>query len=146
MKNQVPEALKGFGERLRRLRRNANYTQAELSSMLGVVTSSVGKYESAADSYPSVEILVKLAEIFDVSTDYLLRGLSVAPVLENNGTLNANAFIQANSGDVSVDSNSVQSPEAEELLKIYKNLTGLKRLELLSYAFKLSQEQSGGLS
>ena len=142
MKNQVPEALKGFGERLRRLRRNANYTQAELSSMLGVVTSSVGKYESAADSYPSVEILVKLAEIFDVSTDYLLRGLSVAPVLENNGTLNANAFIQASSGN----NGSVQSPEAEELLKIYKNLTGLKRLELLSYAFKLSQEQSGGLS
>lgn len=142
MKNQVPEALKGFGERLRRLRRNANYTQAELSGMLGVVTSSVGKYESAADSYPSVEILVKLAEIFDVSTDYLLRGLSVAPVLENNGTLNANAFIQASSGN----NGSVQSPEAEELLKIYKNLTGLKRLELLSYAFKLSQEQSGGLS
>ena len=126
-------------------RKKNGWSQEELADKLGVSRQSVSKWEGA-QAVPDMKKIVLLSEIFGVSTDYLLRGLSVAPVLENNGTLNANAFIQANSGNVSVDSNSVQSPEAEELLKIYKNLTGLKRLELLSYAFKLSQEQSGGLS
>ena len=67
--------MKDFGSRLRKLRRDAEMSQAELAEQLGVVPSAVGKYERLADSYPSVEILLKIADYYNVSTDYLLRGI-----------------------------------------------------------------------
>ena len=37
--------MDGFGERLKKLRREANITQKALADYLGVVPSAVGKYE-----------------------------------------------------------------------------------------------------
>ena len=65
--------MTGFGERLKKLRRDADITQSELAAHLGVVPSAVGKYERIPDAYPSVEALIKIAEFFNVSIDYLLH-------------------------------------------------------------------------
>ena len=51
--------MDGFGERLRRLRKSRDITQSDLAEYIGVVPSAVGKYERLADSYPSVEALIK---------------------------------------------------------------------------------------
>ena len=59
--------MDGFGERLRRLRKSRDITQSDLAEYIGVVPSAVGKYERLADSYPSVEALIKISEYFDVS-------------------------------------------------------------------------------
>ena len=136
--------MKNFGERLRKLRRHADMTQSDLAKKLGVVTSAVGKYEGIDGSYPSVEVLVKIAECFNVSTDYLLRGIQVVPVFENNitGTLNTGSFIQANNGDVTVDKSRTLSPEVSELLRIYGNLNGQKRIALLACANRLSDSSA----
>lgn len=37
--------MDGFGERLKRLRKERNITQGQLAETLGVVASAVGKYE-----------------------------------------------------------------------------------------------------
>ena len=60
-----------FGETLKRLRIEAGYTQKQLADKLGVTKSVVSYYE-LQERYPSPEILLKLAVIFHVSTDYLL--------------------------------------------------------------------------
>lgn len=60
-----------FGGRLRLLRKEKNMTQKVLASRLGLATSAICSYEAGA-RYPSYEILIKIAGIFRVSTDYLL--------------------------------------------------------------------------
>ena len=60
-----------FGEKLRELRTSFGMTQAELASRLRVTKSVVSYYE-LHERTPSPEVLIKLADIFHVSTDYLL--------------------------------------------------------------------------
>ena len=62
-----------FRDRLKELRKLNGYTQESLAAELGLERSAVGKYESPkANAMPSAEILNKLAELFNVSVDYLL--------------------------------------------------------------------------
>ncbi len=60
-----------FGVRLKELRLEKKFTQDDLSKILGVSDRAIGYYESGA-RHPDFEGLKKLAQFFDVSTDYLL--------------------------------------------------------------------------
>lgn len=60
-----------FGDRLKTLRLQAGLTQKQLAERLGVTKSVISYYELLERS-PSPDIIVKLAAIFHVSTDYLL--------------------------------------------------------------------------
>lgn len=62
---------KFFGEKLRELRKQNGLTQKELASMVGITKSVVSFYE-LGDRTPSPDIVRKLAQIFHVSSDYLL--------------------------------------------------------------------------
>lgn len=63
-----------LGERLRDLREEFNYDQKDLGEKLHITASAYGYYEQERNE-PSLETLMKLAKIYNVSTDYLL-GLS----------------------------------------------------------------------
>lgn len=60
-----------FGKRLRSARLNSHLTQQQVADMLGVTVNSYQKYEQAMRS-PSLETLVKLSDIFNVPTDWIL--------------------------------------------------------------------------
>ena len=60
-----------FGDRLKRLRQDASLTQQQLAERIGVTKSTVSYYE-LSERAPSPEVLIKLAGIFHVTTDYLL--------------------------------------------------------------------------
>lgn len=60
-----------FEDRLKKLRELSNLTQNELASKLGVTKQSVSNWENG-NILPSIEMLVKIAKLFSVSTDYLL--------------------------------------------------------------------------
>ena len=60
-----------FGERLKKLRKQAGYTQKQLAEKIWVTKTSISYYE-LSERTPSPEILVKLAVAFHVTTDYLL--------------------------------------------------------------------------
>lgn len=60
-----------MGEKLKSLRIEKKLTQKQVASRIGLAISAVSSYESGA-RYPSYDVLVKLARIFHVSTDYLL--------------------------------------------------------------------------
>ena len=55
------------------LRRNAGMTQKELAQHIHVSASAIGMYEQGR-RLPTVPILVSLAEVFDVTIDYLVTG------------------------------------------------------------------------
>lgn len=58
-------------DKIRYLREQNRFTQAELAKKLGITRSSVNAWEMGI-SVPSTQYVVELAGIFKVSTDYLL--------------------------------------------------------------------------
>ncbi len=58
-------------ERIRALREERGLTQKELAEAIGVDRTAIAKYESGASGAKS-EMLGKLANYFDVTTDYIL--------------------------------------------------------------------------
>lgn len=60
-----------FGNVLKELRLQSGMTQKDLATKIGVTKSVISYYELSERS-PSPEVLIKLANIFHVSTDYLL--------------------------------------------------------------------------
>jgi len=80
-----------FGEILKDLRKRAGLTQEQLGEQIGKSKSVVSFYELRERS-PSPAILVKLASVFHVSTDYLLgvdpsRRLDVSELSEEDITV-----------------------------------------------------------
>ena len=63
--------MKIFQERLIEQRRLNKLTQRQLAEYLQITQPSYIRYENGS-SEPSLENLVKLADYFDVSVDYLL--------------------------------------------------------------------------
>lgn len=60
-----------FGKRLRKLRYEQGLKQKDLAEKLGVSTSTIGMYERE-HRQPDADTIIKIAEFFHVSTDYLL--------------------------------------------------------------------------
>ncbi|KEI75858.1 helix-turn-helix domain-containing protein [Clostridium botulinum] len=60
-----------FGDRLRELREEKQLTQEELGKLLNVSRQAVSSYEKG-ENEPTIDALVKIANIFNVSLDYLL--------------------------------------------------------------------------
>ena len=63
--------MKIFCERLLALRKEYGYTQRQVAQMLGISQPSYMRYENGT-AQPSLESLSALADIFDVSSDYLI--------------------------------------------------------------------------
>lgn len=60
-----------IGERITQLRKQQNLSQDELAKKAGVSRTIIGNYERKANT-PSIEVLLKLAKVFNVSVDYLI--------------------------------------------------------------------------
>ena len=76
-----------MGEKLKSLRIEKKLTQKQVADKIGLAISAVSSYESGT-RYPSYDVLVKLARIFHVSTDYLLgitdkRNIDVTGLSDN---------------------------------------------------------------
>ncbi len=60
-----------FAIRIKELRKAENISQTQLAKLIGVAQSNISDWENNI-SRPEYEKLVKIAQIFDVSVDYLL--------------------------------------------------------------------------
>ncbi len=60
-----------LGYRLRELRRSRSWSQTDLGNKLGVSKVSVSGYEKGT-RVPSMDILLMIIKLFDVSADYML--------------------------------------------------------------------------
>ncbi len=61
-----------FADKVVQLRKKSGWSQEELAEKLNVTRQSVSKWEGA-QSIPDLEKILQLAQIFGVSTDYLLK-------------------------------------------------------------------------
>ena len=60
-----------FGVILKQLRKNRGMTQSEVGKHVGLSKAVVSKYENGL-GYPSFDVLIRIADFFGVTTDFLL--------------------------------------------------------------------------
>ena len=60
-----------ISKKLRNLRKDFNISQVDLATKLGVTKQCVSNWEND-NILPSIEMLVKIAQYFNTSTDFLL--------------------------------------------------------------------------
>ena len=59
-----------LADRIRQLRQEHRWTQAELGQKIKIHQKQISSYERGVN-IPSTEVLIKMADIFDVTLDYL---------------------------------------------------------------------------
>ena len=72
-----------FGNRIKTLRLSYNLSQVQLAEQLSVSKQTVSNWENGYIQ-PSIDILIRIANFFSVSTDYLL-GLDDKTYIEVTG-------------------------------------------------------------
>lgn len=78
-----------FGDRLKQLRKQKKLRQEDIANKLGIARTTYAMYEQNSRE-PDFETLQKLADLFGVSTDYLLGRINdPAPPDHNPGVSNA---------------------------------------------------------
>lgn len=69
-----------LSQRIKELRQNCGWNQVELAKKLNVTKQTVSNWEND-NIQPSIEMLIRLSQVFKVTTDYLL-GLENTPRLD----------------------------------------------------------------
>ena len=102
--------MDSLGSRIREQREAKNWSQAELGKILGVAAATVHRYE-VNERRPDPDTLVRLADLFAVSSDYLLGRTSPDP-----------------------------DPQIRAILRSMKGLSEVERQDVLNYiAWKQAQ-------
>lgn len=65
----------GFKERLKKARLEKGLSKSDLAKEIGVHYSQIGRYEEKG-AQPSADVLTKLANVLEVSSDFLMNGTS----------------------------------------------------------------------
>lgn len=63
-----------IADRIQCLRKNKGLSQEELADKVGVSRQAVSKWESE-QSTPDIEKIIIMSELFEVTTDYILKGI-----------------------------------------------------------------------
>lgn len=99
-----------IGDKLRKLRREMDITQEEISKKLDISRGVYGNYETGV-AKPPIDVLEKLADYFNVSTDYLLGRTEIK-----------------NYEDMKIEHKkeySVSEKDIEYIKELYKKIKGL---------------------
>ena len=67
-----------LADRIQYLRKQKGYSQEDLADKVGVSRQAVSKWESE-QSTPDLEKVIAMSELFEVTTDYLLKGIEPLP-------------------------------------------------------------------
>lgn len=65
-----------IADRIQNLRKIKGITQEELADEIGISRQAVSKWESE-QSTPDLDKIIAMSEYFDVTTDYILKGIEI---------------------------------------------------------------------
>ena len=103
--------------KIKSLREEFNYTQQDLAQKLDCSKSVIGLYESETRK-PSMEVLIKLSEIFNCSIDYILGKSDIRNPEEIKNISHANAG--------GLDTNGL---DEEDLLELQRQIDYIKKMK-----------------
>lgn len=112
-----------FNERLKYLRNASNLTQEQVATYIGVKRVAYTAYEAGRTS-PSLESVVKLARLYNVTTDTLLGSYNNASMVISSREENPDLLGDRFSPDALTN-------EEKELIAVYR--TSEKREQISAY-------------
>lgn len=72
-----------FQSRLKKLRLDRKLTQQDIANKLGITRQAYGYYENPKSKRePDIDSIQKLADIFEVTTDFLISGVDISSLKE----------------------------------------------------------------
>lgn len=108
-----------FGEFLAKLRKERGILQKELAAYLNMTVATVSNYEKGVHT-PDIKTLIKLADFYDVSTDYLLQRTNYKA---NISTLNTQLSPEYTLSDLMNTTLELDRHNTDALLDYYELLT-----------------------
>ena len=96
---------------LKLVRKNSKLTQKEVSNMLNIPPTTYANYEQNEKSQPPVDLLIKIADFFDCSVDYLLDH-------RTKGIIHLDSF----------------TPEQQNIISLMKKMNSDQTSQLSAYA------------
>ena len=106
-----------FGNILKKIRQDNNMTQDELAKRIDTSRSNIANYENGKNM-PSVDILEKIARLFDCTTDYLLGKSDIRNPEEIKNIQFANA------GGLDTD-----GLDEEDMLELQRQIDYIKKMK-----------------
>lgn len=106
--------------KLKELRKQKELSQKEIAEIIGVERNTYGNYEIER-SEPSISMLTKLADYFDVSIDYLVG--------------------RADELDRVIIEHNITSDE-RQMLQLYRKLNQNMKSRLIGYTYALIEQQN----
>ena len=136
-----------FGERLRFLRKELDYSLRKMADELGISFSALGKYERN-EHQPDFETLEKIADYFDVSIDWLLgrtQGYEHAIRLIDSAVERMNPEVDLNIPPALLNEMILKNIDESQLslIPVYGTSNGMLNLSeanIIEYEFKHNQD------
>ncbi len=79
----LSNTAKILGERMKKARKSKRLTQKLAAEILGVHPTTIARYENGSRE-PDMDTILKIAEMYDVSVNYLLTGLLPSYIQAHN--------------------------------------------------------------
>jgi transcriptional regulator with XRE-family HTH domain len=80
-----------FGDKLRKIRRDNNLTQADMSQRLAMEQSNYSRYETNKTT-PTIDLVNKIASEFAVEVDWLMQNDNSTVIFEGGSTNNGDVI------------------------------------------------------
>ena len=116
-----------FNEQLTKLRKRKNITQIELANLMNVKQYVISSWETGR-SEPNISQIIKLSDIFKISTDYLLDRHIIITNLENE----FNKVIENINKDIKDDF-------TKDLIKIFEDIPNNKREKIINIVKEIKE-------
>ena len=81
-----------IADRIHSLRKLKGISQEELADRIGVSRQAISKWESE-QSLPELDKIIIMSDYFEVTTDYILKGIEPIEQAKEKTALNANVFL-----------------------------------------------------
>ena len=131
-----------LGIKLKSLRNERNLTLKQVSEALGIKLNTYGKYERNIN--PKREMLIKIAEFFGVSLDYLMgrEEASKDDYTQDEADRSAERLIVSNKDDYQVVEDDLGSLSETEimLIKIYRGVSDEDKFSIAQYIIDKEKE------
>lgn len=102
--------------KIKELREDKNLSQEEVAKGINTSQRNIGRWEKE-ENEPTANFLIKLADYFQVSVDYLLGRTDELGIIQNNNSLSKNE---------------------SELLYLFKKLDSTKQNKVIGYCYALA--------
>ena len=116
-----------FNEQLTKLRKRNNITQIELANLMNVKQYVISSWETGR-SEPNISQIIKLSDIFKISTDYLLD----RHIIITNSEDEFNKVIENINKDIKDDF-------AKDLIKIFEDIHNNKKEKIINIVKEITE-------